>query len=149
MDHFEQLFPKFSVPCYDIRWTVHISNINTLESVYYAHFHSILKYGFIFWGNSSNSGKIFTLQTKIIKIMDGAQPRPSCISLFKQLGTLPVPSQYMFSLMSFIISNQDIFETYSSIYNINKRNSGKIFTLQKKVINIMAGAQPRPSYMSV
>jgi hypothetical protein len=33
----------------------------------------VIKYGIIFGGNSSNSGKIFTLQKKIIKIA-GAQP---------------------------------------------------------------------------
>jgi len=75
-------------------------------------------------GVTSNSRKIFALQKKIFKIMDGAQPRLSCISLFKQLEILPVPCQYnMFSLISFIINNQDILQTNSSIYNINKRNN--------------------------
>jgi hypothetical protein len=56
--------------------------------------------------------------------MDGAQPRLSCVSLFKQLEILPVPCQYnMFSLISFIINNQDILQTNSSVYNINKRNN--------------------------
>jgi hypothetical protein len=55
--------------------------------------------------------------------MDCAQPRLSCISLFKQLEILPVPCQYnMFSLISFIINNQEIFQTNSSIFHINARN---------------------------
>jgi hypothetical protein len=52
---------------------VHISNINTLKSYYYAYIHSVIKYGIFFWGNSSNSGKISTLQKKIVRIMAGAQ----------------------------------------------------------------------------
>jgi hypothetical protein len=80
MDHFEQLFPKFSVACY-VRWTVHVSNINTPESIYNAYFNSVLKYGLIFGGNSCNSVKIFTLQKQIIKIKAGAQPRPSYMSI--------------------------------------------------------------------
>jgi hypothetical protein len=44
---------------------VHISNINTLKSTYYAYFHSIIKYGTIFGGNSSNIGKIFILDIQM------------------------------------------------------------------------------------
>ena len=52
----------------------------------------------------------------------GAQPRIFCRSLFKQLQILLVPCQCIFSLMIFIINNQEHFETNSSIHNINKWN---------------------------
>jgi len=35
--------------CYAIRSLVHISNINTLKSIYCAYFYSVIKYGIIFW----------------------------------------------------------------------------------------------------
>jgi hypothetical protein len=54
---------------------VHISNINTLKTFYYAYFHFIIKYRTIFGGNSSNGGKIFTIQKKIIRVMANAQHR--------------------------------------------------------------------------
>ena len=59
-NHIEQMIPKLNAACYTIRSMVHISNIYTLKSNFYAYFCSIIKYGVIFWGNSSNSGKIFT-----------------------------------------------------------------------------------------
>jgi len=121
MDHFEHLFPKFSVACYTVRWTVQISNINILKSIYYEYFYSILNYGIIFGCNSSNSRKIFALQKKSSKLWLVHNQDPH-VCLFKQLEILPVPCQYMFSLMSFIINNQDILQTNSSIYSINKRN---------------------------
>jgi len=63
---------------------VRISKINILKSIYYAYFHSVIKYGIFLGGNSSNSGKIFTLQKKIVvRIMAAAQPRISCRNLFK------------------------------------------------------------------
>jgi len=37
------------------------------------------------------------------------EPRTSCRSLFKQLGILLLPFQYIFSLMNFIINNQENF----------------------------------------
>jgi len=70
-NHIEEMIPKLSEACYAVRSMVHISNINTLKSIFYAYFHCIIKYGIIFWGNSSNSGKIFTLQKKNIRIMTG------------------------------------------------------------------------------
>jgi len=58
----------------------------------------------MFWGNSSNSGKIFTLQKQIIRIMSGVQPRTSCRSSLKKLQILSVPCRYMLSLMNCIIN---------------------------------------------
>ena len=87
------MVPKLRGACYAMMSVVYISNINAFKSVYCAHFHSVIKCGIIFWGNSSNSGKIFTLQKKIISIMAHAQHRISYRSLFKQLETSPFISQ--------------------------------------------------------
>jgi mannose/fructose/N-acetylgalactosamine-specific phosphotransferase system component IID len=95
-NHIDKMVPKLSGACYAVGSMYHISNINTLKSVYFTHFYSITKYGIIFWGNSSNSKKIFTLQKKIITIMVGAQPRTPCRSLFKKSEILPIPCQYIF-----------------------------------------------------
>ena len=85
----EQMIRNLSGACYAVRSLVHISNHNTLKSVYYAYFHSIIKHGIISWGNSSDTGKILTLQNEIVSIMAIAQCRTSCRSLFK-LEILPV-----------------------------------------------------------
>ena len=111
-NHIEEMIPMLSAACYAIRSMVHISNMNTLISVYYAYFHSIIKCGRIFWSNSPNSGNIFTLQKKILRIMAGAEIRTSYRSLFKQLEILPVPCQHTLSLMSFNINNQEIFQIH-------------------------------------
>jgi hypothetical protein len=93
--HTDQMIPKLSGSCYADRSMFHISNINTLKSIYFAYFHSIVQYGIIFWENSTNSRKVFTLQKKIIGIMVGAHPRTPCRSMFKKLEILPVPCQYI------------------------------------------------------
>jgi hypothetical protein len=73
-----------------------ICNINTLKSIYFAYFHSTIKYGIIFWGNSTNSKKVFTLQKKTTRIMVGAHSRVSCRSLFQHLEILPIPCLYIY-----------------------------------------------------
>jgi hypothetical protein len=54
-------------------------------------------------------------------IRQPVQPRPSCRILFKQLEILPVPCQYVLSFINFFISNQDNFQTNSSLHHINAR----------------------------
>jgi len=100
----------------------YICNNDTLRSIYFAYFHSIASYGIIWGGNSSNSKKIFTLQKRIIRFMVGTHPRTSCRRLFKKLEILTVPSQYIYSLMSLFIENQEKFQTNLSVHNINTRN---------------------------
>jgi hypothetical protein len=121
-DHIGQMIPKLSVACYAVRLMFHISNINTLKSIYFAYFHSIIQYGIIFYRNSSNSRKIFTLQKKIIRIMVGAHPRTPCRKLFKKLEMLPVLCQYICSLMNFFVNNQKNFQTNPSVCSIKTRN---------------------------
>jgi hypothetical protein len=48
-----------------------------LMLTYFAHFHSVFKYGIIFWGSSANIDKVFLLQERIIRIMVGMGPRCS------------------------------------------------------------------------
>jgi hypothetical protein len=112
-NHIDQMIPTLSGTCYTGRSMLYISNITTLQSIYFTYFHSI---------NSSNSGKIFALQKEIIRIMVGARPRTPCRILFTKLEILPVPCPYIFSLMNFIVNNQENFQTNSSIHNINTRN---------------------------
>jgi hypothetical protein len=49
--------------------------------------------GIIFWGNSSNSKMIFTLQKRTVGIMAGVKYRISCRHLFMKLEVLPLPSE--------------------------------------------------------
>ena len=91
-NHIELMISTLSGASYAVWSMIHIRNISTLKSIYFAFYNSILKYGIIFWHNSSSSAKIFTLQKKIIRILAGAPSRTSCRSLFlKKLEILPIP----------------------------------------------------------
>ena len=83
-------------------------------------FSLFLKHGLIFGGggNSSNSGKIFTLHKKIFRILFGAWPRTSCRSLFKKLQIF-ISSMPIFLLMNFIVINQENIQTNLSVHDIN------------------------------
>jgi hypothetical protein len=94
---------------------LHINNTEVLKSIYFAYFHSVMKYGIIFGGNSSYSENIFTLQKKIIRPIPGVKPRNSSRNLFKWLEILTLQCEHIFFLMIFIVKNKEFFPTNSHI----------------------------------
>jgi hypothetical protein len=80
-----------------------------------------MQYGLPFWGNSPQSIKIFRIQKNIIRIMMDRTQRDSCRNLFRALEILPLASQYIFSLMLFVIRNRKEFTDNTEIYEIKSR----------------------------
>ena len=62
-----------------------------------------------FGENSWHSSIIFRLQKKVIRIMEGFGNRVSCRSLFKKFQILPLNSQYILSLLMFVVQNKTLF----------------------------------------
>jgi hypothetical protein len=93
----------------------------TLKMVYYAYFYSIMNYGLIFWENSSHSVKNFKIQKNIIRIITVCRSRDSCRDLFKNLKILPLQSQYILSLLLFVVDNKNKFKLNYNVYNMNTR----------------------------
>jgi hypothetical protein len=94
---------------------------NTLKRIYYSYFHSVMTYGLLFCGNSPDSLKNFRLQKKIIRIMMGCRNTESCKKLFFNLKILPLPSQYIISLLLFVIRNKIQFPVNSTINHFDTR----------------------------
>jgi hypothetical protein len=57
----------------------------------------------------------------MIRIMMALSVRCSCRGLFKKLDILPVPCEYIFSLMMFTVTNLDNFQTNSVVHGMNTR----------------------------
>jgi hypothetical protein len=121
-----QIIPKLSAACFAVRKLFHILNLDALRMVYFTYFQSVIKYGIIFWGNSTDADRVFILQTRIIRIMTRVGSRSSCRGLFKKLDILPVPCQCIFSLMMFVVDNQDNFQTNLSIHGVDTRNKTQL-----------------------
>jgi hypothetical protein len=47
--HINQIIHKMSAACFAFRKLFHILNLDALWMVYFAYFHSVIKYGIIFW----------------------------------------------------------------------------------------------------
>ena len=90
--------------------------------IYPSFFHSIITYKLIFWGNSSHAIKIVKLQKRVVRIMMGCGYRESCSrDLFKKISILPLKSQYILSLMMFVVNNMDCFVSNKECHSANTR----------------------------
>jgi hypothetical protein len=58
--------------------------------------------------------------------MLGKRRRDSCGSLIRELEILPLASQYIFSLMLFVVKNRNSFTLNSEIYEINTRQQDNL-----------------------
>jgi hypothetical protein len=91
--------------------------------IYFAYFHLIINYGVISGGNSSYSVKIFTLQKKVLRTITGLRNRDSCHAMFKDLNILTFTSQYIFSVLCFVVSNRDDLVSVSDLHNMFTRQT--------------------------
>jgi hypothetical protein len=108
--HIKDLIKKLNTACYMIRNVKQIVSMETLKSVYYSYFHSVMTYGIMFCGNSSDADRVFKLQKRVIRIMKGCGYRDSCREQFRDMYILPLRSQYVYSLMMFVVKNREIVD---------------------------------------
>jgi len=108
-NHIDLLTKKLSSTCYLIRNIKPYLSISALKLIYHSLFHSIMSYGIMFWGNSPHSPVIFKMWKRVIRILMGIGYRESCTGLFTKLKILTHSSQYIFSLLLFVVHNRSYF----------------------------------------
>ena len=124
--HIDTIVPKLSSATFAIRTVKPFLSQDSLKMIYYSYFHSIMTYGLILGGNSHYSNTIFRLQKRIIRIIVGLRSRDSCREHFKKLKILPLQSQYILSLLLFVVGNRSYFKENSDIHNINTRTKSNL-----------------------
>jgi hypothetical protein len=128
--HIDLLIKKLSMACYIIRSTKAYMSASLIKIIYHAFFHSVMSYGIIFWGNSPHSSIIFRIQKKAIRIMEECGNSVSCRNLFKKLHILPLTSQYLLSLLMFVVQNKNLFITNIENHNLETRQSNNLYIPQ-------------------
>jgi hypothetical protein len=94
---------------------------HALKIIYSSYFHSVMSYGIMFWGNSRISGDIFKVLKRIVRILSNKTSYDSCRPLFQKLQILTVPSQYIYSLLGFVIKNKNLFTSNFEIHKVHTR----------------------------
>lgn len=129
-DHIRKLENKLSSICYMLRALKLILDLKTLKMVYYAYFHSVMLYGVEFWGNATNSIKIFRMQKKAIRIIFGIKPRSSCRPYFKTHKIRTLYTEYTIRVLKLVNKNAEYYSTNKDLHSHNTRNAYKLRSIQ-------------------
>lgn len=112
--HADHLLSKLSSACYAVRVLKPFMSPNNFRLIHLSYIHSMITYGIMFWGISPHSKSVFKSQKVIrsISIWD------SCREKFRELKILPLHSQYIFSLLLFVVKNKVLFKSNSDIHSL-------------------------------
>lgn len=85
-------------------------NESAALTAYHGYVASILRYGLLLWGNSTNIVKAFLVQKKCVRAVSGVGPLDSCRPLFKKLKILTLTGLYIMQIGVFVREHPDLFE---------------------------------------
>lgn len=102
------------------------SSQSTVLQAYHGYVASVLTYGLILWGNSTDMQRAFIAQKKCIRAIGGIPPWRSCKPLFKQFKLLTLPCMYILESALFVRKNPNLFAKASELYPRNTRNPDRI-----------------------
>jgi hypothetical protein len=85
---------KLRAACYIITIIKTNMSASVLKIIYHAFIHSVMSYGIIFWGDSSYSSTVFSMQKKGIRIMEGCGNGVLCRNLYRELQILRLTSNF-------------------------------------------------------
>lgn len=80
------------------------------------------------------------MQKKVIRIMEGCGYRDSCRDLFKKFQILPLTSQYILSLLMFVVQNKNFFLENNENHNFDTRQRKNLHLPQTNLTIYQKGA---------
>jgi hypothetical protein len=75
-----------------------------------------------------------------IRILEGCGNRVSCKYLFQKLQILPLTSQYLLSLLMFVIQNKNLFSVSTENHNIDTRQRNNLYLPQENLTSYQKGS---------
>lgn len=119
-----KLSSKLNKSSYLIRILSGCTSLKVRKATYFGYFHSIMQYGIIFWGNSTESITLFRIQKRTIRAMVRSDMLDSCKPIFKKLNIMPLPCVYIYRILLFVrteMRSSTSFLTNQQVHNHNTR----------------------------
>lgn len=138
-NHVERVCSKVKSFAYALHMLAKVVNQKAVLAAYYAYVVSTLRYGLIFWGNSTDKHIAFKAQKRCIRSICKLKPTDTCKTHFIQLKVLTLPSLYILEIALFVKGNSDRFGKFKSKRCGNKISAASCSTaLFKKSVFGMA-----------
>lgn len=119
-EHIISIRSKLNSVLYTLRILKQQADYDLLKTVYFSNFQSVLSYGIIMWGNSSDIIKIFVIQKRALRTMLGLSAKTSCRGHFKSQGILTTTGLYIFKCILFLKKYDHYFEGYRNLNNTRR-----------------------------
>lgn len=128
--HIEHISKKLSKSAFALYKLAQIVNTEAVLTAYHGLVASILRYGILFWGNSTEQNKVLLLQKRCIRAMFGLKTTDSCRPFFVKYGILTSISLFIFEVSVFVKTNPDLFKQVGCMHDRNLRNRDRLCVRQ-------------------
>lgn len=120
-DHIDYLANKLAKSVFAFRMLAQMVPINVLMTAYYALVVSQMSYGLICWGHAAQAKRIFSLQRKIVRIIENMDFRSDVRQKFIDLKILTLPALYIYVCLLYTYKNNESFILQRNIHGHNTR----------------------------
>lgn len=122
-DQVEILSKKICSSAYALYKLAPLINIKSLLLAYHGLVSSHLRYGIIFWGNSTDRGAPFKAQKRCVRSMFRLKPTDSCKPYFVKYKILTMPSLYILEVAMFVKQNKHLFLSFKELSSRSRRDN--------------------------
>lgn len=120
-EHIKQLSKKLSSACFGLRAISKQCSQNIVRTLYFASFHSHLRYGIVHWGLSRDFQRIFILQKYAVRIIANLKFGDSCRNAFKELRIFTAIGVYIYEIICLVHNNFMFFDGNNLDHNYRTR----------------------------
>lgn len=133
-EHVGSLIKNLNNALFSLRILSNVSNLQTLTTVYYAYFESLISYGLIFWGSSVKADKVFKLQKKAVRSIARVPQRSSCKTLFQNFKILTLYSLFIYQISVMVKQHWNTFIESQPSHHYDTRNRNLIKPAKHRLI---------------
>lgn len=132
--HVDYLSKKISSSLFVLRRLKIYDDRDILLTAYHSLIGSHLNYGIIAWGNSSkgNNKRLFTLQKKAIRLINGLGNKQSCRGHFKTSNIMTLSSMYMYSTIIYHVSHKSNRPRNYNVHEYNTRHKKDVYMVSHR-----------------
>lgn len=114
--HTEEVCARLSRYSYTLFKLSKLVDIEAVKTAYHGYVASTLRFGLIYWGNSTNREAVFKAQKRCVRAMCGLKLDDSCLPYFKEHKILTLPCLFIFEIALFVKSNLKLFTQVSQVF---------------------------------
>lgn len=121
-DHVSYICNKTAKHCFALKRLHHITSKYVSKAFYHSSFESVIRYGIICWGNSTEATRIFILQKRAIRCMFGLKFRETCKPIFIKEKIFTLPCLFILESLKFVKNNISSFNFQNLHHEYNTRH---------------------------